>query len=306
VIARLRQVSSDRISILRAEHLVGRSTRCDLCIDAEYVSVQHATIRWNGEAWEIRDLGSLNGTQVNGELLTLGKSYPLRKGASIGFGNERESWSLLDDSPPLVMALSLESETAVLPEGDMLAVPSSQSPETVLFRSAQGGWQREEADGTLTSLKDQDRFVTRAGRWLFCCPHVVAPTSSLEERASTRGASLEFEVSLDEEHVEVTLHAPNRRLSLGARACHYLLLTLARHRIEDQAEGFIPSACGWIYVEDLVKKLQISPEQLNLDIFRIRQQFGALGFDNPAGIIERRPRTRQLRLGIAELSERRV
>lgn len=306
MVARLRQVSSDRISIVRAEHLVGRSVRCDLRIDAEHISAQHAAIRWNGGGWEIRDLGSLNGTHLNGELLEHGKTYPLNKGAMVHFGNETEAWSLLDDSPPGVMVVSVETDATVLPDGDMLAVPSSQAPEAVLLRSAEGRWQREEPDGTLIFVNDQDQFTTRAGRWLFCCPRVIAPTSSVEERATWRDATLDFEVSLDEEHVAVTLRVPNRQVSLGARACHYLMLTLARHRIADQSKGFIASACGWVYVEDLLRELQISTEQLNVDIFRIRQQFGTLGFENPGGVIERRPRTRQLRLGVTDLCVRRV
>lgn len=268
--------------------------------------MQQAAIRWNGVNWEVRDLGSRNGTHVNGELMALGKSYPLGQGDTICFGDAKEIWTLVDASAPQVMALALESDAIVLPEGDMLAIPSSEAPETVLFRGSQGDWQREEGDGTLTPLRDQDQFTTRTGHWLFCCPHVLAPTTSLEERASLRGARLMFEVSLDEEHVEVVLHTPNRQVSLGARAHHYLLLVLARQRIKDQSAGVIHSACGWIYVEELLKKLQVTPEQLNLDIFRIRQQFGSLGFANPGSVIERRPRTRQLRLGIADLSEHRI
>jgi hypothetical protein len=292
--------------VLRPEHVVGRSPRSDLFIEAEYVSVLHATIRWNGEGWEIKDLGSLNGTHVDEQPLALGQTASLKKGSTIWFGNQSESWSMIEDTPPRVMAISLESEEIALPDGDMLAIPSAHSPELVLLRGAQGGWEREEADGTLTPMRDQDRFVTRAGRWVFCCPQVIAPTSALADRATLRSAGLEFEVSLDEEHVEVTLRTGGKRIRLGARAHNYLMLTMARRRIADQAAGFIPSGCGWIYVEELLEELKVTAEQLNLEIFRIRQQFGALGFHQPIAIVERRPRTRQLRLGIAELSVRTI
>jgi pSer/pThr/pTyr-binding forkhead associated (FHA) protein len=287
--------------VLRAEHLVGRSTRSDLCIEAEHISIQHAAIRWNGESWEIRDLGSRNGTRVEGSALAPGEARTLRKGAQICFGDANEAWTLLDDSPPQVLALSLETDAVVLPEGDILAIPSSQAPEIILFRNGKGVWEREEPDGTLKPVQDQDRLATRDERWLFCWPHVVARTSAVEDRLSFQAAALELRVSRDEEHVEATLRVPGRMLRLGARAHHYLLLILARHRLDDQNAGHLSSACGWVYVEELLDELRVTPEQLNLDVFRIRQQFSSLGFSSPAEVIERRPRTRQLRLGIADL-----
>lgn len=306
VTVRLRHVSTHRTSVLRAEHLIGRSPRYDLCINADYISSPHAAIRWNGEGWEIRDLGSTNGTRVAGVALGSGETRALRAGARICFGDESEAWNLVGDEPPEVMAISLETEAEVVPDGDILAIPSSDVPEVVLFRSAQGTWLREDADGALNPVEDRDQFVTLEGKWLFCCPHVVAKTSSLCERLSLRNASLELQVSLDEEHVEATIVTPGGRRSLGARASHYLLLTLARHRISDQSAGTLPSACGWVYAEDLLDELRVSPEQLNLDVFKLRQQFGRLGFASPADVIERRPRTRQLRLGIGDLSIRKV
>jgi hypothetical protein len=221
---------------------------------------------------------------------------------TITLGEDSEAWQLIDDSPPQILAISLETEEVVLPEGDILALPSIQSPEVVLYRGANGEWEQEEADGSLTPAKDQDRFTTRGRRWLFCCPYVVTKTMSLEERPTVRGIALDLRVSLDEENVAVTARLPNRTVSLGVRAHHYVLLTLARHRVEDQAAGLVASACGWVYVEDLLDELRVSPEQLNLDVFRIRQQFGSLGLVRPADVIERRPRTRQLRVAIAELS----
>jgi hypothetical protein len=45
----------------------------------------------------------------------------------------------------------------------------------------------------------------------------------------------------------------------------------------------------------------MAPPQLNLDVFRLRRQFAALGIVDAANIVERRPRTRQLRIGTARL-----
>jgi hypothetical protein len=48
--------------------------------------------------------------------------------------------------------------------------------------------------------------------------------------------------------------------------------------------------------------LPSSAAQLNVDIFRTRRQFAEVGIVDAAGIIERRPRARELRLGVERIS----
>jgi hypothetical protein len=45
----------------------------------------------------------------------------------------------------------------------------------------------------------------------------------------------------------------------------------------------------------------MAPPQLNIDVFRIRRHFAAAGIAGAAGIVERRPRTQQLRIGTPHL-----
>jgi FHA domain/zinc-ribbon domain len=49
--------------------LVGRSPECDIFLDDVTVSRRHAEILREGDTFTIRDLGSLNGTYVNRELV---------------------------------------------------------------------------------------------------------------------------------------------------------------------------------------------------------------------------------------------
>jgi hypothetical protein len=93
-----------------------------------------------------------------------------------------------------------------------------------------------------------------------------------------------------------------RTVDLGSRSHNYLLLTLARKRLEDTSNGLPETSCGWTYQEDLVAGLNVEPPALNLDVYRLRQQFGAVGVADAANIIERRPRTRQLRIGTAHIA----
>lgn len=69
---------------------VGRSRTCDVVIDDPLVSRQHATITL-GNVPVLQDLGSFNGTFVNGHRLT--GSTPLQPGDEVIFGNQTFNWT---------------------------------------------------------------------------------------------------------------------------------------------------------------------------------------------------------------------
>ena len=48
----------------------GRAIQTDIPLDDEAVSRRHARISWNGMGYVVRDLGSTNGTFVNGEKIS--------------------------------------------------------------------------------------------------------------------------------------------------------------------------------------------------------------------------------------------
>ena len=50
----------------RVELSIGRADDCDLILDEATVSRHHAVLRRTPEGWELRDVGSTNGTRVNG------------------------------------------------------------------------------------------------------------------------------------------------------------------------------------------------------------------------------------------------
>ncbi|AGA30478.1 FHA domain-containing protein [Singulisphaera acidiphila] len=56
----------DPISLLKAEVVVGRRASCDICLDFTNVSGKHCVLRLVNSVWHVRDLGSTNGTTVNG------------------------------------------------------------------------------------------------------------------------------------------------------------------------------------------------------------------------------------------------
>jgi pSer/pThr/pTyr-binding forkhead associated (FHA) protein len=55
------------VSFAAGAVLIGRETDCTLCLYADpAISRRHAEIAFIGSGWVIRDLGSTNGTSVNG------------------------------------------------------------------------------------------------------------------------------------------------------------------------------------------------------------------------------------------------
>lgn len=79
------------------EFTIGRGKVNALVVESAEASTVHAGVRWTGKAWELRDLGSLNGTQLNYETISVndekrapGKWSKLSHGDTIKFG-ERET-----------------------------------------------------------------------------------------------------------------------------------------------------------------------------------------------------------------------
>jgi hypothetical protein len=51
-------------------YITGRQSSCDLPVADANISRQHAEFFWDGEGWSVRDLGSTNGTSLNGRKIT--------------------------------------------------------------------------------------------------------------------------------------------------------------------------------------------------------------------------------------------
>ncbi len=60
----------DPIQLYKPELVVGRRKSCDLCLDFENISGKHCVFRLINGVWHLRDMGSTNGTTLNGLKLT--------------------------------------------------------------------------------------------------------------------------------------------------------------------------------------------------------------------------------------------
>jgi hypothetical protein len=287
------KVSGRRVA-LRARHLVGRSRACHLSIDSRQVSGEHAAVGWTGSEWQVRDLGSRNGTMVDGRALDRGEREALNEGAVLAFGDEGEAWQLISASAPT--ALAATGERWVEGEGEMLGLPSLEDP-TILVTQDGGGtwWIGEEV------AKDLQRIEVGGDTWVLHLPELLPPTMEGRVVRMLDDIALRFGVSADEEYVEVTVVVGAERVALTPRAHHELLLTLARQRIEDASAGGSAAEHGWVYADRLLKMLRWSNNQLYVGIHRARKELEGLEVMDASAVIERRASTRQVRLGVAEL-----
>lgn len=277
--------------------LIGRSRACTIQLTEPDVSGEHALLRWTGSVWELQDLNSRNGTFVDGRRLGSGERIALPRGSTLGFARP-QNFILSDAGAPAMFAVPLGSTAVVEAQGGILALPGPSTPEVMVFRGP-SGWVVERG-GEATPVADGEVLRVAGGAWQLHLPEPLPRTiDSTASPLDLDSITLRFHVSRDEEYIEVVaIHGP-RMIDLKARSHHYILLTLARARLRDHA--LPPERQGWVRQDELLDMLRIDASHLHLSIYRLRQQFGEAGIVGPARIVERRPGTRQLRIGVARL-----
>ena len=76
--------TGERLQLSEAVVTIGRKPESTIQLGDPNVSRNHAEIRPHGNGWMLVDLGSTNGTRVNGNRIS---SHELREGDEIAFGN---------------------------------------------------------------------------------------------------------------------------------------------------------------------------------------------------------------------------
>jgi hypothetical protein len=303
-VAILRHLTSGTESYLTARHIVGRAATCHLCIAMPTISGVHAEILWDGASWRVQDLGSRNGTFVDGRRLAAGEQAALAEGSTLIFGLPEHRYRLASASPPRLMATP-DRGAPVVAEDDLLCLPTPESCELSIFRDADDRWVVE-SDAGRRVLEEQD-LVTAGGRaWRISLPASSLPTR--EARAALEPAAddveLDLLVSRDGEHVTARLLEQGVvARELEYRAHLFLLVALARRRLADAAQEHLPvGEHGWIYRDELMQELALDDAPLlNLWIHRVRQQFVKAGVRGAGAVIERRAGAQQIRIGLRNL-----
>ncbi|HWN66250.1 MAG TPA: FHA domain-containing protein, partial [Haliangium sp.] len=120
---------------------------------SDLTSNLHAAIRWKDSGWELRDLGSLNGTYVDDEPIESGGRRPLAVGTRIAFGDRLDVFEMTDDTPPVAVATAPDGRAVVAKNGFLL-LPDDESPVYQVFHDAADRWVAESTEGPRQPLLD--------------------------------------------------------------------------------------------------------------------------------------------------------
>ena len=104
---------------LESDAMIGRSTSCNLRVLSRHVSRRHAHLAIGEEAATLRDLGSSNGTFLNGVRLEAEKAYDLSTGDDFSIGPVQFVFHMeVDGSRPdlKVMPAAIEVDSSVARE----------------------------------------------------------------------------------------------------------------------------------------------------------------------------------------------
>lgn len=289
----LEHKGSGRRERLAPRTLIGRSMQADLNIAGSWVSGEHAVIAWDGEGWRVRDLGSSNGTTLDGVPLTCRRDHPLKTDATLAFGQTEERWILRGGAPPEAQASSHDGETVVAID-DVLSLPDDVDPQASVHRDG-GEWWLERG-GEPQAVRDRAVVVLGEQAWTLRLPE--SRTDTVAHVASRRLAdfTLELAHSRDEERIEVRLLRASHRIVLEPRSHHYMLVVLARHALAQRAAGVSVADSGWMEPAELADMLKVPRGSLNVHIHRIRRQVVDAGIFDGKDILQRMPGTYEIRL----------
>jgi hypothetical protein len=208
-----------------ARLLLGRSPACGLRLSEVHASSEHATLSWTGWQWELKDLGSRNGTWVDGGRLEPGVPVKLVSGTKLAFGDPAKTWELCNDDPPGLTAVNQKTGVVRVARDGLLVLPDDEAPEATFYLGTAGAWLLEDAEGNQRELRDQ-QLVSVGDDWQIQLPQVAEGTPLMQLVLSLDTASLVFAVSRNEERVEMTISHRGAEIPLEPREHGYVLVDL--------------------------------------------------------------------------------
>lgn len=291
--AELRCASNGAVTPLGARLFVGRVPGCGLRLDDRRVSSMHAYLWWDGGAWRARDLGSRNGTWVDGRRLGTGEEVAINERSRLSFGAaDAPVWVLHDDRAPVPQAVEVNSGQVVEACAELLAFPPDH-PSAMVYQDAHGAWVLEQ-HGQNWPAEDGQIVVLEDGAWRLSLPGTSGVTTAAHAGLSLLTARLRFTVSRDNERVSVEIVTSSRTIALEQREHWWPVFVLARDRVADAQSPDLDQ--GWTDNERLERRSGLDLATINVYIYRARRQLAALGVEHAALLVE--VRRGQRRLGL--------
>jgi hypothetical protein len=273
--------------------LIGRSGLAHLRLSNRRVSSEHCLVFWENRAWCVRDLGSRNGSSINGRALAPGQPRPLQIGDTLRLGGSDEVWALCDDEGPEPCAVCEPTGGWRHGQQGLLQLPEDGSPSASIFEQ-EGRWVCE-GSSSMDRVETEQTVLVNGLPWKLYLPDLPGASDRTEEGSLVlANLTLRFSVSSNEEHVSLELINGLVSREVPSRTYLYMLLVLARRRLQP-SPGDDPQ--GWIHTEELARMLRCSREKLNVDVHRLRQLFRISKVRDAGKIVERRLGSSELRIG---------
>lgn len=278
-------------------------------LDREISSV-HAVITWSASRrrWELRDLGSQNGTFVDGKQLAPGQSVRLVEGTAVVFG--RLALTVVDAEPPPAHAVCHRTGEVRRARDGVVSLPDENDSEVVVARGDKG-WQMGppalllgEPDHRDVVLVEGETAVEAGGRsWSVWIPSTYHRTVGSNHSLSDYRVVIELR---PRDQICLLLEKGDDCIFLGSRVHHELLWLLIRRRIADMEAGVPLDEQGWMAQDEVTATMWLASADpsahLNMLVYRARQQMQKYAPADYKSLIERHPvRTGTLRIGASRL-----
>ena len=141
--------TSEEMPLSRLRTTIGRSARSDLCIPDAFASRLHAEIRQEGESFWLIDLGSANGTRLNGSAVAT--TMPLNPGNEIQIGETSIIFQSETDGLKNISSTLIADNTSALDPSNTISLTARRHPTSEIL------------DSSLSSRRDLLGLISKVG-----------------------------------------------------------------------------------------------------------------------------------------------
>ncbi len=247
-------------------HVFGRNPSvADTVLYDHTCSRMHCVLRWQAGHWLITD-ESTNGCFVNGKQIERSQSLRLNDGDTLAVSENPEfQWLIVNTNPPSPVIIS-DNGIDFIELKSLNLLPNEKSAECLIIEK-DDLWFFEQGH-SVQPMSEKFCCQLENQLWTFYPNYLLQETKALSSDAEKR-PSLEFNVSRNEENVNLTIIIGDDRFNLGHKTHHYILLELARQSLSDNTTN--ERETGWLNADLLLHNLKINIKHLNIQIYRARE-----------------------------------
>ncbi len=279
----LKALNTSELLYLKPVHIFGRDPAvADVVLQGQSCSRMHCVIRWQSGLWQLVD-ESKNGCFINEQRVEKGRSTTLNQGDIFSAGSEPSArWVVESDGPPQPLLISLDGQE-VIPLQTLNILPNEESPECQIVQQGHDWFFEQGHD--YHPISEGFQLMIGDREWVFRSNQILDETE-LGARVGQGTPGLIFDVSRNEEHINLIFESNNVQFDLDHKSYHYLLLEMARYFAADTSDDL--KQRGWMSNDLLLHNLQIDINHLNIQIYRARQALRVCSSYWGQNLIERR------------------